>query len=419
MTQPRPRRQEVAILQSQIGAMRGIRASRHGQPNPTLSKQGGVSAPKPKASAKKARASSASSKGESASPAPGGPIVLALDMMGSDKGVRQLVRGISRAHKRDGDMRFLLFGREGEIKKALGRNKTLAKICEIRHCEDVVSMEDKPSQVMRHGKATSMFAAIQAVKNGEANVAVSCGNTGALMALSMLILRKAVNISRPAIAVFWPTPDGDRYNIMLDGGADIRADAHDLFHFAVMGASYARNVRGLKRPSVGILNVGTEAGKGSAEIQEAAKMIKAAEKEIGIRFVGFVEGSALVGNTADVIVTDGFTGNVALKTAESVARLMSNNMRKAFRHTPLSRIGAMFAYTSLRRLSKRHDPRHSNGGVFLGLGGTVIKSHGSSDSIAFAAAIRLAFTLARQDFHKRMTARLSGAIKKSQAKLAR
>lgn len=330
--------------------------------------------------------------------------------MGADQGSKTLFKGLSRSLEENSELQFLIFGREDELQASLKKSKELQACSKIIHCDDVVSMDDKPSQVMRRGKSTSMFAAVQAVKDGEAQVAVSCGNTGALMALSMLILRKSPAINRPAIAVLWPSRSKAGVNIMLDAGADIRADAQDYLHYAIMGATYARNAFNLPRPRVGILNVGTEEHKGRIELQEAnEKIIEIADK-LEIDYKGFVEGGDLVGDVVDVILTDGFTGNVALKTGEGAAKLIRDHMKAAFSHSILSRIGTMFAYTSLKRLQQKIDPRRFNGGVFLGLNGTVIKSHGSSDAVAFSSAVNLAYQLAKTDFHTRVSKRLNSAL---------
>jgi glycerol-3-phosphate acyltransferase PlsX len=255
-----------------------------------------------------------------------------------------------------------------------------------------------------------MWSAIDAVKDGEAAVCVSCGNTGALMALSMVRLRKLEGINRPAIACLWPSRNKGGFNLMLDVGADIRADETDLLQYALMGASYARNGLGIDEPRVGILNVGTEEHKGRAELKAAHDLIAASAAAGGFRFVGFVEGGDIPSSRVDVIVTDGFTGNVALKTGEGTASLIREFLGEAFKATPLSRIAALLALTSLRRLQKRIDPRRVNGGVFLGLNGTVVKSHGSADATGVAAAVALAFKLARSGFQERLAARVASAV---------
>ncbi len=345
---------------------------------------------------------------------PNKTITLAVDVMGSDRGVRPLLKGLSDFIGDYPDVRFLIFGQKDKVSPALKKLPKLKDCIEIRHCDEVVSMDDKPSQVMRHGKGTSMYAAVESVKSNEADVAISCGNTGALMALSMLILRKAPLINRPAIAVLWPSSNKQQFNIMLDGGADVKADAKDLHQFAVMGASFARNLYALDKPRIGLLNVGTEEGKGRAELSEAATLIENGIGRINGEYVGFVEGADLLGNRVDVIVTDGFTGNIALKTGEGVARFIRSAMSDAFRSNLLARLGAIFAYPAIRAMSKKMDPRRSNGGVFLGLGGTVIKSHGGSYSVSMYSAIQMAYTLADSGFYERMNTRLKTALEESE-----
>jgi glycerol-3-phosphate acyltransferase PlsX len=327
--------------------------------------------------------------------------------MGGDRGAGAVVAGIARSADDNPDVNFLLHGPKAELSRLVGRRKTLAGRVEIRDASGVVTMDQKPSHVMRHGKGTSMWSAIDAVREGEAAVAVSCGNTGALMALSMVRLRKLPGVNRPAIACLWPSRNPGGFNIMLDVGADIRADGADLLQYAFMGASYARNGLGIENPRVGLLNVGTEEHKGRAEIKVAYDLLSETADSHNFSFVGFVEGGDIPSNRVDVIVTDGFTGNVALKTGEGTASLIREFLREAFKYTPLSRLGGFFAVTSLRRLAKRIDPRGVNGGVFLGLNGTVVKSHGSADATGVSAAIGLAIKLARSGFAERLAARVA------------
>ena len=335
--------------------------------------------------------------------------VISVDAMGGDRGPAAVVAGLAVSAAKNPDIRFILHGPKAELTRLVARRRGLAGRCEIRDAEGVVTMGEKPSHVMRRGKGTSMWSAIDAVHEGDAAVAVSCGNTGALMAVAMLRLRRIEGVNRPAIACLWPSRNPGGFNIMLDVGADIRADEGDLLQYALMGASYARNGMGIADPRVGLLNVGTEEHKGRAELKAAHDLIAAAAEAGRFRFVGFVEGGDLPSSRVDVIVTDGFTGNVALKTGEGTASLIREFLGQAFRATPLSRIAAVLALTSLRRLQKRIDPRRQNGGVFLGLNGTVIKSHGSADATGVAAAIRLAYTLAQSGFTERLAARVASA----------
>ncbi len=341
-------------------------------------------------------------------------IVISVDAMGGDSGPATVVAGIYKSARKNPEIHFILHGPADELEKLVARRRGLSERCEIRDAQGVVSMEDKPSHVMRHGKGTSMWSALDSVRGGEATVAVSCGNTGALMALSMIRLRKLPGVNRPAIAILWPSRNPQGFNVMLDVGADIRADAEDLLQYALMGASYARNGLSLTRPRIGLLNVGTEEHKGRAELKEAHDRIAAHETEGNYTFVGFVEGGDIPGDSCDVIVTDGFTGNVALKTGEGTAKLIGDLLREAFAYSPLSRIASVLALTSLKRLKKRIDPRRVNGGVFLGLNGTVVKSHGSADATGVSAAVKLAFELARAGFADRLAARVASAAEAAQ-----
>ncbi len=337
-------------------------------------------------------------------------IVLSVDAMGGDRGPEAVVAGMASCAAQCPDVEFLLHGPRERLEPLLTGRPILSGRCRLHDADGVVSMQDKPSHVMRNGKGTSMWSCIDSVREGAAAVAVSCGNTGALMALSMLRLRRLPGISRPAIACLWPARAPHGFNIMLDVGADVRADEHDLLQYALMGASYARNGLGLERPRVGLLNVGTEEHKGRPELKAAHELIGRRSAQGGLEFVGFVEGGDIPSGRVDVIVTDGFTGNVALKTAEGTAGLIADLLRDAFRATPLSRIAALLATGALRRLNRRIDPRRVNGGVFLGLNGTVIKSHGSADSTGVAAALGLGVRLARARFSDRLAARVARVL---------
>jgi glycerol-3-phosphate acyltransferase PlsX len=335
-------------------------------------------------------------------------VVLSIDAMGGDRGPSALVDGMAKSAAKNPGLSFIVHGNKSELESLIARKQSLVGRCDIRHAAGVVTMDDKPSQVMRSGKDTSMWSAIESVRNHEATVAISCGNTGALMAISIVRLRKIEGVNRPAIACLWPSRNPHGFNVMLDVGADIRADETDLLHYALMGASYARNGLGLQRPRVGLLNVGTEEFKGRAELKLASQSIAKAAAA-NFEYVGFVEGSDIPSDRVDVIVTDGFTGNIALKTGEGTASLIRDFLGEAFRYSVLSKLAAILAYTSLQRLSKRIDPRRVNGGVFLGLNGTVVKSHGSSDGTGVAAAIKLAAELSAAGFSDRLAARIAAS----------
>jgi glycerol-3-phosphate acyltransferase PlsX len=337
----------------------------------------------------------------------GGSVVISVDAMGGDRGPSVVVAGMAESAKKNPEIRFIVHGDEAQLRRLISRKKALADRCDIRHAEGVVTMGDKPSQVIRKGGDTSMWSTLESVRTGEAGAAVSCGNTGALMAMSMLRLRKLPGVNRPAIACLWPSFNPQGFNIMLDVGADIRADAGDLLQYAMMGASYARNGMDLPLPRIGLLNVGTEEHKGRAELKEANELIAAAAQTGRFEYIGFVEGGDLPSARVDVIVTDGFTGNIALKTGEGTAKLVGELLKEAFNNSVMSKFAALLAMTSLKRLQKRIDPRHVNGGIFLGLNGTVVKSHGSADATGVSAAIKLAFTLAKTGFQDRLAARVA------------
>ena len=335
-------------------------------------------------------------------------VVLSVDAMGGDKGPATVVAGLVRFLEVVSSGKVLLHGQKS-ILSPLIKKANITGAVTIVDAPDVVAMTDKPANVMRHGKATSMWSAIDSVRSGDAGACVSCGNTGALMAISMLRLRKVEGVNRPAIACLWPSRNPAGFNVMLDAGADIRADQDDLLAYAMMGASYAHVGLNIARPRVGLLNVGTEDHKGRAELKVAHDLIGRAAAKGEFDYIGFVEGGDLPSARVDVIVTDGFTGNVALKTGEGTANLISEFLRESFNKSLMSKIAALLALTSLKRLSKRIDPRRVNGGVFLGLNGTVVKSHGSADATGIAAALGLAHQLAVSGFAEKLAARVATA----------
>lgn len=335
--------------------------------------------------------------------------VISIDAMGGDSGVEAVIDGMELSATINPDIRFIVHGNSAEINRVLAKHAELAPRVDVRHAEKVISMDEKPARALRGGKDSSMWNALESVEKGEATVAISCGNTGALMAIAMLRLRKMPGVNRPAIAVMWPSRNPSGHNVMLDMGADIKADAEDLLQYAVMGASYARNALYLPKPRVGILNIGTEDHKGRPELQEAAKLAEAAQDAGDFEYIGFVEGGDMPSDHVDVIVTDGFTGNVALKASEGTAKLVGEFLKDAFTHTPLAKLAAIFAMASLKRLKDRVDPRRVNGGVFLGLNGTVIKSHGGADAIGVSAAIKLGYTLAHNGFSEKLAARVASS----------
>lgn len=312
--------------------------------------------------------------------------------MGGDHGPEVVLAGAQIALERHPDIRFILFGQEAAVRPVLARLPRLAERSVFHHCDVSIRMDDKPSQALRQGRnKSSMWKTIEAVKLGEADVAVSAGNTGALMAMAKFCLRTMAKIERPAIAAIWPTIRGE--SIVLDVGATIGADSQQLIDFSVMGAAMARALFHIERPTVGLLNIGVEEVKGQDEVKEAGRLLK--ETPIaGLEYRGFVEGTDLGKGTVDVVVTEGFTGNIALKTAEGTAKQIASYLRAAMTRTWMAKIGYLFAKSAFDRLRDKMDPNKVNGGVFLGLNGVVIKSHGSSDAEGTAAAIDVAYAMA-------------------------
>lgn len=314
--------------------------------------------------------------------------------MGGDHGPAVVLPGLMKVIERRPDVTFLLFGLAEEVEPVLAKLPRLAALSEFHHCEVSVRMDDKPSQALRHGRwKSSMWRAIEAVKNGDADVCISAGNTGALMAMAKFCLRPMANIERPAIAAIWPTMRSEC--VVLDVGANIGADPQQLVDHAILGAAMAHSIFQLDRPAVGLLNVGVEEIKGQEDVKEAGRMLREAALP-SMDYRGFVEGDDIAKGTVDVVVTEGFSGNIALKTAEGTARQIGEYLREAMSRTLLARIGYVFARSAFRRLREKLDVRKINGGVFLGLNGIVVKSHGGADEEGFAAAVDLGYDMARR-----------------------
>jgi glycerol-3-phosphate acyltransferase PlsX len=325
---------------------------------------------------------------------------IAIDAMGGDVGPALMLAGAALAWRRRDDLSFLLFGDEPAIRAELASHDGLGKVCDVIHCEDVITAEDKPSQAIRRAKTTSMGKAIAAVKAGEAQAMVSGGNTGALMAMSKLALRTMPGIDRPALAALLPTL-GDNDLVMLDLGANTECDAQNLVQFAVMGAAYARVVLDLPRPRVQLLNIGTEELKGTDELKDAAAILREADY-LGMQFDGFIEGDKLSRGDVDVIVTDGFSGNIALKSLEGTARFVTDLLKRAFSSSIRSKIGFLISRPATELLRHHLDPNNHNGAVFLGLNGLVVKSHGSANEKGVANAIRVAARMVREDLTRKI-----------------
>ena len=326
---------------------------------------------------------------------------IAIDAMGGDVGPAVMLAGAALAHAQGQDLCFLLFGDEGRIAAELGKYPALKSAVEIVHCDDVVAGTEKPSQAIRRAKTTSMGRAIAAVKAGDANAALSAGNTGALMAMAKLALRTLPTIDRPALAALLPTL-GDNDVVMLDLGANTEADTRNLVQFAVMGAAYARIALDLDRPRVALLNIGEEELKGTDELKEAAAILREATA-LPLQFDGFVEGDKIARGGVDVVVSDGFSGNIALKTAEGTARFVTDLLRRAFTSSIRSKFGFLISKPATELLRHHLDPNNHNGAVFLGLNGLVVKSHGNANEKGVANAIGVAARLVREDLTRKIT----------------
>lgn len=322
-----------------------------------------------------------------------GTVTAALDVMGGDAGADMVLPGAEIAAERIPGVRYVLFGDAASVEPLLARYPKLGVISSFEHCDLAIGMEDKPGQALRRGRGTSsMWRAIETVKDGKAGVAVSAGNTGALMAMSKFCLKDAKDIDRPAIAAVWPTLKGE--SVVLDVGATIGATSEQLYQFAVMGAAMSRALLGRAKPTVGLLNIGVEEVKGLEQVRLAGRLLKEAELPF-LDYAGFVEGDDIGKGAVDVIVTEGFAGNIALKTAEGTARQIAAYLRETVEENLMSRLGFLLARRAFGKLRKKLDTRRMNGGVFLGLNGLVIKSHGGTDAEGFAAAIEIGCSMAR------------------------
>ncbi len=339
------------------------------------------------------------------------PRTIALDAMGGDHGPEVVIAGAALSLERHPGLSFLIFGEEARIRAELDKAPRLAARSRIIHTDTAVAMSDKPSQALRRGKGTSLWLAIESVHNGEADVAVSAGNTGAFMAMSKLILRPMAGIERPAIAALWPTIKAEC--IVLDVGANIGATARQLGDYALMGAAMARALFHIECPTVALLNVGVEEIKGVEEVRQAHAWLKSTE--LPLEYRGFIEGDQIGQGVVDVVVVEGFAGNIALKTAEGTARQISEYLKAAMRRTLISRLGAALAAGGFRILRDKMDPRRSNGGTFLGLNGIAVKSHGGTDAVGFASAVDLAYEMVQSRLISRLAEDLAAFHHKLEA----
>jgi len=329
-------------------------------------------------------------------------ITVALDAMGGDFAPEMVVAGADLARVRYPNVKYIFFGDQSRIEPLLREHKVLQPLVTIHHTDEAIANDAKPSVALRSGRQSSMRLAIDAVASGQADCVVSAGNTGALMAMAKMVLKTLPGIHRPAIASFIPTAIGE--SVMLDLGANIECDAENLVQFAIMGAIFARTVLGIPEPTIGLLNVGAEQLKGNDVVKAAAEALRS--QPIPGRFHGFIEGNDIPGGAVDVIVTDGFTGNIALKLAEGMGKLYSGFLQRSFRSSIMATLGYLLARSAFSKLRERVDPRRYNGGMFLGLSGVCVKSHGGIDAFGFANAIGVAVDMAVQGFNERISEEL-------------
>jgi glycerol-3-phosphate acyltransferase PlsX len=332
----------------------------------------------------------------------GGPIRIALDAMGGDSAPKIVVAGAAIAQARYPRAEFTFYGDEAALKPLIEKQKILKGRAQIVHTPDRVLADDKPAVALRAGRQSSMRLAINAVGEGRADAVVSAGNTGALMGMAKFVLKTLPGIDRPAIIAFFPTQKGE--SVMLDLGANLECTPENLVDFAVMGALFATTVLGIDKPRIGLLNIGAEETKGRDEIRVAAQELRALD--LPGEFIGYVEGDDITKGTVDVIVADGFTGNVALKTAEGTAKMYSEFLKRTFKSSWLAQIGYIFARGAFNKLRKRVDPRTYNGALFVGLRGVCVKSHGGTDAIGFSNAIGVAYDLVKYKFNDQISTRV-------------
>ncbi|MBN8532162.1 MAG: phosphate acyltransferase PlsX [Alphaproteobacteria bacterium] len=324
--------------------------------------------------------------------------------MGGDHAPASVIEGASIARERHPDLKFLLVGNREQVEPLLSSRKNLGGNAEILHTETFIAGDAKPSLALRQGGGTSMRLAIEAVASGRAEGVVSAGNTGALMVLSKFVLRTLPGVDRPAIASLYPTLRGE--SAMLDMGANVECDARNLFQFGVMGSAYVTALLGIPRPRVGLLNIGSEDLKGHDALRAAAAHFREIGEALPLEFHGFIEGNDITGGTVDVVVTDGFSGNIAIKMGEGTIKMFSEYLKSAYRSSLLAKLGYLLSAPALSTLKKKLDPRHYNGGVLLGLNGVVVKSHGGADGLSFANAVSVAYDLIGFKLNEKISAEL-------------
>lgn len=338
---------------------------------------------------------------------------IALDAMGGDKAPESVIQGARLVLKDYPDARFIFYGKESVIGPLVARYKPLASCSQIIHADSVVAMDERPSIALRSGRDSSMRYALNAVHEGKACAMVSAGNTGALMAMSKFVLKTLPGIHRPAITA--TVPSRHKHVVLLDMGANIDCTAEYLVQFAMMGDAYARAMLGLSQPKIGLLNVGSEDQKGHEEVKEAHQVLRSGD--IPVNYYGFVEGNDILEGTTDVVVTDGFTGNIALKTAEGASRLIYETLKNAIENSFTAKIGYLFARPAIRMALKRYDPRKLNGAILLGLNGIAVKSHGGADAKSFANAIKVAIRLVENQVNEKIIEELRHVAGAPESKL--
>jgi phosphate acyltransferase len=331
-------------------------------------------------------------------------LTLSVDAMGGDHAPEAIIGGVDVFARQNPNIKILLHGDQARINALLDNYPAAKAVSTVHHAGETIPMDVKPSQAMRK-RGTSMWNAIASVKAGEASAIVSAGNTGALMAVAHLQLRTMEGLHRPAITASWPTPKGSC--VVLDVGANVDSDPDQLVDFAIMGEAFAKALYGIKQPTIGLLNVGSEDAKGHEDIREAMRLLRLYGGLLDLDVRGFVEGNDISMGSTDVVVTDGFTGNIALKTAEGAARLVGGFLKEALTSGPFSILGALLASAGLKRLKDRMDPSSMNGGVFLGLNGLVVKSHGGTNAKGFATAMGIASRLASSNYTVEVQAHLN------------
>jgi glycerol-3-phosphate acyltransferase PlsX len=331
------------------------------------------------------------------------PLPIAIDAMGGDKAPEAVIDGARLVLKEFPNTRFIFYGRESVIGPLVAKSRSLSRCSEVIHAETIIAMDERPSVALRQGRESSMRAAVDAVKKGKACAMVSAGNTGALMAVAKFVLKTLPGIYRPAITA--TVPSRHRPVVLLDMGANLECTAEYLVQFAMMGDAYARAIMGLAAPKIGLLNVGSEEMKGHDEVKQAHQILRS--KKIPVEYYGFVEGNDILEGTTDVVVTDGFTGNIALKTAEGASRLIYTTLRSAIERSFMAKIGYLFARPAIRMAMRRFDPRKLNGAILLGLNGIAVKSHGGADAKSYANAIKVAISMVENRVNEKIVAELA------------